>query len=95
MGLHNQFRFPLRQFLFLLRREFIFHITEDLVRLGNIHFHIAVWIARHFLLHKSDRFFFRRAAAVTDPVEDIGPVQIIFLIDFQFIADKIPVAQFG
>ena len=80
MILHHKLCFPFGQFSLLLVRQRFIHIAEDLVRRCNIDFNIAVFIFGNLFFYKCDRFFLRSAAAVSDTMENIGPVQIVFFV---------------
>ena len=91
--LHYQFRLPPGQLGFLLRGQLGVQVTEQIIRTGRQHLHIAVFVFVDLLLYKGHRGFLGRTAPIADPVENHSAVQIVFFVFIQLLLHKIPVPQ--
>ena len=93
MILHHQFRLPPGQLGFLLRGQLGVQVTEQIIRTGRQHLHIAVFVFVDLLLYKGHRGFLGRTAPIADPVKNHSAVQIVFFVFIQLLLHKIPVPQ--
>ena len=91
--LHHQFRLPPGQLGFLLRGQLGVQVTEQIIRTGRQHLHIAVFVFVDLLLYKGHRGFLGRTAPIADPVKNHSAVQIVFFVFIQLLLHKIPVPQ--
>ena len=91
----NQLIVPNRQLFLIGSGKFIFHNAEHAVRACQLDLHGFLRILLLFGNHGLDRFFLRRAAAVTHAVQQVGHGQVVFAhIFFELVRRVFVLADF-